>query len=409
MSALHYYDEYPSADGKYGKYGGRFVPETLMPAILELEQAYYQYREDPQFLEDLQNLRNNYMGRPTPLYFASHLSEKYGCKIYLKREDLLHGGAHKLNNTIGQALLAKKMGKKKLIAETGAGQHGFATAIAGALMGMPTTIFMGALDVQRQSYNVNRMRILGANVVPVMNGSQTLKDAVSEGLRYWISNVDDSYYCMGSVVGPHPFPLMVRDFQKIIGSEIKDQILKAENRLPTSIVACVGGGSNAMGAFFPFIEDEEVELFAVEAAGEGPDTDFHALSLSKGKPGIFQGAYQMLLQDENRNIKESHSIAAGLDYPGKGPEICFLKSLHRLLIGQILDKEAIEACLELSRCEGIIPAIESSHAIAFGIKLAQTAKKDQIIVINVSGEGGKDVATIIKYLEDMKNVNNNTE
>ncbi len=335
------------------------------------------------------------MGRATPLYYASHLSEKYGCKIYLKREDLVHGGAHKLNNTMGQGLLAKKMGKKKLIAETGAGQHGFATAIAGAYYKMPTKIFMGSIDMKRQAYNVHRMRMLGAEVVPVETGSQTLKEAVSEGLRYWISNVHDTHYLMGSVVGPHPFPMIVRDFQSIIGREIKEQMMNVEKRLPDAVVACVGGGSNAMGAFYEFIEDKNTELWGVEAGGLGLDSGKHCLAANNGKEGIFQGSRQLLLQDENHNIMGTHSISAGLDYPGVGPEICHLKSMHRLLMGSATDKEAINACYELSRLEGIIPALESSHAIAHGLNLAKTLDKDKIIVINLSGHGGKDIEQII--------------
>jgi tryptophan synthase beta chain len=401
MTNLTYYGEYPTPDGKFGTFGGRYVPEVLVPALEELTEAYERYKDDSDFQSELNAIRTQFTGRPTPLSFAPRLSERYGCKIYLKREDLVHGGAHKLNNTMGQGLLAKRMGKQKLIAETGAGQHGFATAIAGAYFGMQTTVFMGAVDIERQAYNVSRMKILGATVMPVNNGSQTLKDAVSEGLRSWISNVDDSYYLMGSVVGPHPYPMMVRDFQSVIGKEIRQQIQEKEGRLPDAIVACVGGGSNAMGAFYPFIEEEGVDLCAAEAAGEGAETDHHALSLSHGTEGIFQGARQMLLQDSNRNIVESYSVAAGLDYPGKGPELCFLQSLGRLKTGQVTDDEALHACIELGRSEGIIPALESSHAVAYGLRIAQSMSPDGIVVINVSGEGGKDVATIQKRLGDI--------
>jgi len=335
------------------------------------------------------------MGRKTPLYFAKRLSNKYKCKIYLKREDLVHGGAHKLNNTMGQALLAKMMGKRKLIAETGAGQHGFATAIAGAYFNMPTKVFMGKVDMKRQEYNVHRMEMLGAEVIPVEIGSQTLKEAVSEALRYWITDLEDTHYLIGSVIGPHPFPMIVRDFQSVIGKEIKQQILRKENRLPDAIVACVGGGSNAMGTFYNFIEDEQTELWGIEAGGLGVDSGKHCLAVGEGKEGIFQGCKQFLLQDVNRNINPTHSISAGLDYPGAGPEICHLKSIHRLLAGNATDKEAINACKELSVEEGIIPALESSHAIAHGLKLARTMNEKQIIVINLSGHGGKDIEQII--------------
>jgi tryptophan synthase beta chain len=373
-----------------------------MPAIEELSEKYAYFNGDPEFIRELDEIRKNYMGRPTPLYFAKRLTEKYGCKIFLKREDLVHGGAHKLNNTMGQGLLAKKMGKKKLIAETGAGQHGFATAIAGAYFGMPVTIFMGSVDMKRQAYNVHRMRMLGATVVPVENGSKTLKEAVSEGLRYWITNVDDSHYLMGSVVGPHPFPMIVRDFQRVIGQEIKRNILALESKMPTAVVACAGGGSNAMGTFYDFIEDENVQLYGVEAAGIGNEMGQHCMSLGKGAEGILHGARQYLLQDEHGNVADTHSISAGLDYPGVGPELCHLKKIHRLYTGGATDKEAIEACIELSRMEGIIPALESSHAVAFGLNLARTMKRDDILVINVSGQGGKDIETLIKQLELME-------
>ena len=394
-----YKTQFPDKYGKYGKYGGKFVPETLIPAINELEREYIKYKEDPAFVKELNQIRSNYMGRPTPLSFAKNLSEKYGCKVYLKREDLLHGGAHKLNNVMGQALLAKKMGKVKLVAETGAGQHGFATSIAGAYFGMATTIFMGAVDMQRQKYNVSRMKMLGAKVIPVTTGTQTLKDAVNAGLQYWISNLEDTHYLMGSVVGPHPYPMMVRDFQKIIGEEIHTQIEQIEGRLPDKIVACVGGGSNAMGAFYNFIDKEKVELWGVEAAGKGSHTDHHALALQKGTDGILHGARQLLIQDENRNIQESYSISAGLDYPGVGPELCYLKAIDRLKLGNISDKEAIKACLTLSRIEGIIPALESSHAIAYGLQIAEDMTANEILIINLSGHGGKDIETLMQNME----------
>ena len=319
-----------------------------------------------------------------------------GCKIYLKREDLLHGGAHKLNNTLGQALLAKLMGKRKLIAETGAGQHGFATAIAGAYFGMETKIFMGAVDIERQAYNVNRMRILGADIIPVNAGSRTLKEATSEALRYWTAHVADTHYLIGSVVGPHPYPMIVRDMQRVIGKEIKEQVLEKEEKLPRGVVACVGGGSNATGAFYDFIEDPEVELWGVEAAGEGIDTGQHAASLNKGTEGILHGAYQLLLQDDERNVLETHSISAGLDYPGVGPELCNLKDIKRLSLAYATDAEALDAFFQLSRTEGIIPALESSHAVAFANKLAKEYSEDDVMVINISGSGGKDMDIIMK-------------
>ncbi|UYP47038.1 Tryptophan synthase beta chain [Candidatus Lokiarchaeum ossiferum] len=394
-----YKTQFPDRHGKFGRFGGKFVPETLIPAINELEREYCRYKEDPAFIKELNQIRSNYMGRPTPLSFSKNLSKKFGCKIYLKREDLLHGGAHKLNNVMGQALLAKKMGKTKLVAETGAGQHGFATSIAGAYFGMKTTIFMGAIDMQRQKYNVSRMKMLGATVIPVTSGTQTLKDAVNAGLQYWIANLGDTHYLMGSVVGPHPYPMMVRDFQKVIGEEIHSQIKFFEGRLPDKIVACVGGGSNAMGAFYEFIDKEEVELWGVEAAGKGSQTDHHALALQKGTDGILHGARQLLIQDENRNIQESYSISAGLDYPGVGPELCYLKAINRLKLSYITDTEAIDACLTLTHTEGIIPALESSHAIAFGLQIAEKMTPNEILVINLSGHGGKDIETLMQNME----------
>jgi len=396
MKKLDYYGKYPSSDGRFGKYGGMYVPETLVPAIMELKEAYARIKDDPAFVSSLDRLRKDFAGRPTPLTFASNLSKKLGCKIYLKREDLLHGGAHKLNNTIGQALLAKKMGKKKLIAETGAGQHGFATAIAGAYFGMEVKVFMGAVDIERQAYNVNRMRLLGAEVVPVLAGSKTLKEATSEALRYWTSHVTDTHYLIGSVVGPHPYPMIVRDMQRVIGQEIKQQIVEKEGKLPRGIVACVGGGSNATGAFYDFIEDADVELWGVEAAGEGIETGKHAASLNKGTEGILHGALQLLLQDNERNVIETHSISAGLDYPGVGPELCLLKDLGRLSLAYATDEEALDAFYELSRAEGIIPALESSHAVAYAKKLAKNYSDKDVMVINISGSGGKDMDIVMK-------------
>jgi tryptophan synthase beta chain len=373
-----------------------YIPETLVPAILELKEAYARLKEDPLFLSELEDLRTGYAGRPTPLTFAGNMSKRLGCKVYLKREDLLHGGAHKLNNTLGQAVLAKSMGKKILIAETGAGQHGFATAITGAYFGMKTKVFMGAVDIERQAYNVNRMRLLGTEIVPVHAGSKTLKEATSEALRYWTSHVADTHYLIGSVVGPHPYPMIVRDMQKVIGQEIKHQIMKKEGKLPRGIIACVGGGSNAMGAFYDFIEDPGVELWGVEAAGEGIDTGKHAASLNKGSEGILHGAMQLLLQDHERNVLETHSISAGLDYPGVGPELCFLKDAKRLSLASTTDDEALNAFHDLSRTEGIIPALESSHAIAFAKQLAKDYSADDVMVINVSGSGGKDMDIVMK-------------
>jgi len=399
MKRLEYYGNFPDKHGKYGKYGGVFIPETLIPAITETKENYLKISEDAQFQAELNDIRRNFMGRPTPLYFAKKISQQFGCKVYLKREDLLHGGAHKLNNTMGQALMAKKMGKTKIIAETGAGQHGFATAIAGAYFGMETTIFMGAVDVHRQAYNVRRMMLLGAQIVPVYSGTQTLKEATSEALRYWTANSDDTHYLIGSVVGPHPFPMMVRDFQSIIGREIRSQILQFENRLPDAIIACIGGGSNAMGAFYEFIEDTEVDLWGVESAGKGVNSNKHALALNKGSEGILHGADQLLLQDKFGNIKESHSISAGLDYPGVGPELCYLKDIGRLKLGTANDIEALDALVNLSRAEGIIPALESSHALAFGSKICSTFDKNDIVVINLSGHGGKDLDIIGEHMD----------
>ncbi|GAF84472.1 unnamed protein product, partial [marine sediment metagenome] len=335
----------------------------------------------------------------TPLYHAARLSEDIGCKVYLKREDLNHGGAHKINNVMGQALLAKKMGKAKLVAETGAGQHGFATAIAGAYFGMPTKIFMGEIDIKRQNYNVYRMQLLGAEVVPVKSGSKTLKDAVNEGLRYWIANVHDTHYLMGSVVGPHPYPLIVRDFQRVIGKETKKQIQKQESKLPSAIIACIGGGSNAIGIMYDFINDGDVQLIGVEAAGEGKDTDKHSIALGLGRKGVLHGSLMFLLQNEYGNILETHSISAGLDYPGVGPEHCFLKEINRLRIGEATDKETLEAFKKLSLLEGIIPALESSHALAYLEKIKDEFKEDDIVVVNLSGSGSKDLDIIKKHVE----------
>jgi tryptophan synthase beta chain len=385
----------PDVKGLFGQFGGRFVPETLMNAVLELEEAYDEAIQDETFLEKFRYYLKDYIGRENPLYFASNLTEKVnGAKIYLKREDLNHTGAHKINNTIGQALLAVRMGKRKVVAETGAGQHGVATATVCALLDLECVVFMGEEDIKRQKLNVFRMELLGAKVVGVSQGSATLKDAVNEALRYWVSNVEDTHYIMGSVLGPHPFPKMVRDFQSVIGTETKQQFFEKENRLPDAIVACVGGGSNAMGMFYPFVEDEEVELYGVEAAGSGVDTDKHAATLTKGSVGILHGSMMYLLQDDHGQIQEAHSISAGLDYPGVGPEHSYLKELERVQYHSITDEEALAAFKLLSQTEGIIPALESSHAVAYAVKLAETKSKEESIVICLSGRGDKDVETV---------------
>lgn len=389
----------PDEHGRYGKFGGKYVPETLMNALLELENAYKQYSQDPEFQRELRDLLVKYSGRPTNLYYAERLTEKLGgAKIYLKREDLNHTGAHKINNALGQALLAKRMGKKKVIAETGAGQHGVATATVAALFGMECKVFMGEEDTKRQQLNVFRMNLLGTEVVPVLSGTRTLKDACNEALRYWVSNVDDTFYILGSATGPHPYPQMVRDFQRIIGDESRKQILETEGRLPDLVIACVGGGSNAIGMFYPFVGDEGVRLMGVEAAGRGVETDEHAATMSKGTPGVFQGSLSYLLQDEFGQVLPAHSISAGLDYPGIGPEHSYLKDAGRAEYVPITDDEAVEALQLLCRTEGIIPALESSHAIAQTMKVAPTMSPDQVIVVNLSGRGDKDVESIMAYL-----------
>jgi tryptophan synthase beta chain len=389
----------PDQNGRFGKFGGRYVPETLMNALLELEEAYHRYTKEPSFQEEVRYLHKQYTGRPNPLYFAERLTNHLGgAKIYLKREDLNHTGAHKINNTIGQAVLAKRMGKSKIIAETGAGQHGVASATIAALLGMECKVFMGEVDTVRQKLNVFRMKLLGAEVVPVTSGTRTLKDACNETLRYWVSHVEDTFYILGSATGPHPYPMMVRDFQRIIGDETRSQILEAEGRLPDAILACVGGGSNAMGMFYPFVEDEGVRLIGVEAAGKGVDTPEHAATMTKGTHGVFQGSMSYLLQDQFGQVQEAHSISAGMDYPGIGPEHAYLKDIGRAEYEPITDKEALDALQLLSRLEGIIPALESSHAIAQTIKLAPTMGKDKIIVVNLSGRGDKDVEAIMEYL-----------
>ena len=386
------------SNGRFGIHGGQYIPETLMNAVIELEKAYDYYKEDPAFVKEYNDLLNEYVGRPSRLYYASHMTEDLGgAKIYLKREDLNHTGSHKLNNALGQALLAKKMGKKRLIAETGAGQHGVATATVAALLGMECEIYMGKVDTDRQALNVYRMELLGAKVHPVTSGTQTLKDAVNETLREWTRRIDDTHYVIGSVMGPHPFPTIVRDFQSVIGKEIKQQMLEKEGRLPDVVMACVGGGSNAMGAFYDFIPDKEVELIGCEAAGRGIHTADTAATIATGTLGVFHGMKSYFCQDEYGQIAPVYSISAGLDYPGIGPEHANLYDTKRANYVSVTDDEAVDAFEYLSRIEGIIPAIESSHALAYAKKLAPTMEKDKIIVVNVSGRGDKDVAAIARY------------
>ena len=394
-------------EGKFGKYGGKYVPETLIPAIMELETAYEKYKKDEEFQKQLSYLLTKYAGRPTPLYFAKNLSEFIGgAKIFLKREDLLHGGAHKINNTLGQGLLAKRMGKRRVIAETGAGQHGVGTAIASAVIGLDAEIYMGAKDVERQKLNVFRMQLLGAKVHSVGAGTKTLKDAINEALRDWVTNVQNTYYLIGSVVGPHPYPMMVRDFQSIIGSEIRKQMLEISNQLPDAIVACVGGGSNAMGSFFSFIEDSDVALYGIEAGGRGIRTGRHSASLSAGTEGVLHGMLTYLLQDKFGQVTETHSISAGLDYPGVGPEHANLKDLKRAKYLECTDDDAITAFLMLSKLEGIIPALESSHAVSYAMELAKKIDKNENIVVTLSGRGDKDVEVVQQYLKSRKREKN---
>ena len=386
----------PDKKGYFGQYGGRFAPETLMPALEELEAAYLNAKRDKSFQRELEHLNSTYIGRPTPLYFAKRFSEHLGgAKIYLKREDLAHTGAHKINNAIGQALLAKKMGKKRLIAETGAGQHGVATATGAALTGLECEIYMGSVDMQRQALNVFRMRLLGANVIEVPIGSKTLKDAINESLRDWTTNVRTTHYVLGTVFGPHPFPAMVRDFQSIIGREAKRQILKAEGRLPDCLIACVGGGSNAMGLFNEFLNDN-IQMVGVEAGGKGIETGEHAARFAGGSTGVLQGCKTYLLQDDDGNVLDTHSVSAGLDYSAVGPEHSFLKDLQRVEYTYATDSEALSAFELLSKTEGIIPALESAHALAEAIKVAPQLSKDKIILINLSGRGDKDVQHVAK-------------
>jgi|TARA_B110000263_G_scaffold27612_1_gene21061 tryptophan synthase beta chain len=382
----------PDARGHFGKFGGKYVIETLMPALESLEKLYNEARDDPKFQQDLKYYLNKYVGRPTPLYFAERLTKHFGgAKVYLKREDLNHTGAHKINNTIGSALLTVRMGKKRVIAETGAGQHGVATATAAALFGLKCDIFMGEEDIKRQSLNVFRMKLLGAQVIPVSAGTRTLKDATSEAIREWITSVETTHYIIGSVVGPHPYPMIVRNFQRIIGDETIEQIMEVEKRSPDMCVACVGGGSNAMGLFYPFIQDEKVKLVGVEAAGFGVETGKHGATLSHGSPGVLHGMMSYLLHDEDGQVQEAHSISAGLDYPGVGCEHSYLKSTGRTQYESITDNEALEGFKLLSNLEGIIPALETAHAIAHVAKVAPKMKKEEIIVVCLSGRGDKDV------------------
>lgn len=389
--------------GRFGEFGGQYVPELFMNSLAQLEKAYREAKTDPEFIAQYQRILREYSGRPTPLYFAEKLTRRLGGgRIYLKREDLNHTGAHKINNVIGQGLLAKRMGKKRVIAETGAGQHGVATATAAALLDLECEVFMGEEDMARQALNVFRMKILGARVTPVSSGTGTLKDATNQALRTWAQRVEDTYYLIGSVVGPHPYPVMVRDFQRIIGDELRNQLLEKEGRLPDYLLACVGGGSNALGLFYPFIRDEGVELLGVEAAGEGIETDKHAATLTKGSSGVLHGMKTKLLQDDYGQIHPVYSISAGLDYPGVGPEHAALSARGRAKYVAVTDSESLEAFTILTRLEGIIPALESAHAVAYALKFVPGTRPDQLIVINLSGRGDKDVSTVNKVLEGGK-------
>ena len=399
MSKPNSYRTGPDAAGRFGIHGGRFAAETLMPLILELEDAYRAAQADPSFREELDYYLAQYAGRPSPLYFAERLTEHIGgAKIYFKRDELNHTGSHKINNCLGQILLAKRMGKTRIIAETGAGQHGVASATVSALFGLPCTVYMGEVDVERQQPNVFRMKLLGSEVVPVSSGSRTLKDALNEAIRDWVTNVTDTFYIIGTVAGPHPYPELVRDFQSVIGDEAKEQILKAEGRLPDTLVACIGGGSNAMGLFHPFLDDEGVEIIGVEAAGDGIETGCHAASITGGRPGVLHGNRTYLLQDEDGQITEAHSISAGLDYPGIGPEHAWLNDIGRVKYDSATDADALAAFQLCSRLEGIIPALEPSHALAHVAKIAPDLPKEHIIVMNMCGRGDKDVFTVAGML-----------
>jgi tryptophan synthase beta chain len=393
-------EKLPDRKGHFGIFGGRYVAETLMPALIELENAYRKFRRDRAFKEELPFYLREYAGRETPLYFSARLTEKLGgAKIYLKREDLNHTGSHKINNTLGQALLAREMGKGRLIAETGAGQHGVATATVASLFGMECQVYMGKEDISRQAPNVLRMKILGAEVVPVTSGTATLKEAMNEAMRQWVTRVRDTFYVIGSTAGPHPYPMMVRDFQSVIGRETKRQVLKKEGRLPDVLIACVGGGSNAMGLFHPFKDDREVQMFGVEAGGKGLSTGLHSASISAGRIGVLHGNKTYILQDDAGQVRDAHSIAAGLDYPGVGPEHSYFHATGRVRYVQVTDDEAVQAFLNLCRCEGIIPAMESAHALAFASNLAPKMGKEEIIVINLSGRGDKDASIIAEKTE----------
>jgi len=399
MNEPNSYRTGPDSTGHFGAYGGRFVAETLMPLVLNLERAYEEAKNDPKFHAELGGLLTHYVGRPSALYFAERLTQKLGgAKIYLKREDLNHTGAHKINNCLGQILLARRMGKTRIIAETGAGQHGVATATVAARFGLPCVVYMGEVDIERQKPNVFRMNLLGAEVRAVKSGSRTLKDATNEALRDWVANVHDTFYIIGSVVGPHPYPVIVRDFQCVIGDEMRKQIREMEGRLPDLVVACVGGGSNAIGTFHPFLDDREVEIHGVEAAGDGVDTQRHAATLTKGAPGVLHGARSYLLQDDGGQILEAHSISAGLDYPGVGPEHSWLKDQGRVKYFSATDKQAMEAFMALNKLEGIIPALESAHALAHVMRIAPQMEKDKVIVVTLSGRGDKDVFTAAAHL-----------
>ena len=399
MSKLNSYRTGPDETGHFGIFGGQFVAETLMPLILELDAAYEASKKDPEFAEELSGLLKNFVGRESPLYFAERLTEHYGgAKIYLKREDLNHTGAHKINNCMGQILLARRMGKKRIIAETGAGQHGVATATVAARFGLKCAIYMGETDIERQKPNVFRMKLLGAEVIPVKSGARTLKDAMNEALRDWVTNVDDTFYIIGTVAGPHPYPELVRDFQCVIGEETRRQIMATEGRLPDTLLACIGGGSNAMGLFHPFLDDEKVSIIGVEAAGHGIDTDKHAASLKGGRPGVLHGNRTYLLQDDDGQILEAHSISAGLDYPGIGPEHSWLNDVGRVKYVNATDQEALDAFQLCCKLEGIIPALESAHALAYLEKLAPGLPKDHLIVVNLSGRGDKDIFTVADAL-----------
>tara|TARA_B100001059_G_scaffold233403_1_gene273372 strand:+ start:291 stop:1505 length:1215 start_codon:yes stop_codon:yes gene_type:complete len=397
--SLNSYKSGPDEEGFFNIHGGRFVAETLMPLILELEKEYKKAKSDKAFAKEIKYWNKHYIGRPSPLYFASRITKELGgAKVYFKRDELNHTGAHKINNCIGQILLAKRMGKSRIIAETGAGQHGVATATVCALFGLPCTVYMGARDIERQAPNVFRMKLLGANIIAVESGSKTLKDAMNEALRDWVSNVEDTFYIIGTAAGPHPYPMLVRDFQSVIGEETKEQIIDAEGRLPDSLVACIGGGSNALGLFYPFLDDTSVNLYGVEAAGKGLNTDMHAASLTLGSPGVLHGNRTYLLHDDDGQITEAHSISAGLDYPGVGPEHSYLKDVNRVNYVAIKDKEALDAFQFCAKYEGILPALEPSHALGHVIKIAPKLNKDHIIIMNLCGRGDKDVFTVAEAL-----------